>query len=103
LTSKIPASDSHHRLLSFTVYLFPHGAQMQDPAGAAARSQVMQLASGQQSVSPVLQIPTGLPPGTYDVTGTSTYQGPSICGVANPPDSTMVGTQWQNLGSVVIN
>ena len=102
LTSRIPTPDSHNPLLSFTIYLFPAGANTSFPANAVAYSRAMQLTPDQQSVTAVLSIPAGLAPGTYDVVGYSTWPGPSICGVPNPVDSTMVGTSVDGLGSIAV-
>jgi hypothetical protein len=79
------------------------GANENERAKAVAKSPVLRLAPGQQRVAPVVQIPAELAPGTYDVVGYATWPGPSLCGVANPADSTQVGSIWGVLGSVVIN
>lgn len=104
LTARIPASDPDRPLLSFTAYLMPPGASTNNErARAVAHSPVLRLTPDQQRVSPVLQIPTGLAPGTYDIVGYATWPFPSVCGVKNPANSTQVGTMWGVLGSVVIN
>lgn len=103
LPARIPASEPDRRLLSFTIYLMPPGADMNERARAVSQSPVQRLRPGQESVSPILQIPTRLAAGTYDVVGYATWPGPSLCGVANPAESTQVGSIWGVLGSVVIN
>jgi hypothetical protein len=103
LKARIPAPDSNHRLLSFAIYLFPPGVDTHDPAKAVSHSPVQELTPDQQSISPVLPVPTGLAAGTYNAVGYATWPGPSICGVPNPADSTVVGTEWEDLGSIVIN
>jgi hypothetical protein len=112
LAAQIRAHDPDRPLLSFMIYLMPPGADMNVPAAgvppekrvkAVSQSPVLRLAPDQQRVSPVLQIPAGLAPGTYDVVGYATFPSPSLCGVANPADSTQVGSIWGVLGSVVIN
>jgi hypothetical protein len=113
LPARILPSDPDRPLLSFTIYLLPHGVDMNErdkalsagrrPAGSVSQSPVLRLAPDQQRVSPVVQIPTGLAPGTYDVVGYATFPSPSVCGVANPADSTHVGGIWGVLGWVVIN
>jgi hypothetical protein len=103
LPARIPASDPDRRLLSFTIYLLPSGVDMNERARAVSVSPVLRLEPDQERVSPVLQIPTGLAPGTYDVVGYATFPSPSVCGVANRPDETEVASIWGVLGSVVIN
>lgn len=103
LNFRIPASDPDRPLLSFMIYLLPPGADMNERARAVSQSPVLKLAPDQQRVSQVLQIPTGLAPGTYDVVGYATFPSPSVCGVANPANSTKVGIIWGVLGWVVIN
>jgi hypothetical protein len=106
LPARIRPSDPDRPLLSFTIYLLPHdepGANMNERDKAVAQSPVLRLTPDQQRVSPVLQIPTGLAPGTYDVVGYATWPGPSVCGVKNPAHSTPVGRSWGVLGWVVIN
>jgi hypothetical protein len=103
LPARIRPSDPDRPLLSFTIYLMPPGVDMHERDKVVSQSPVLRLAPDQQRVSPVLQIPAGLAPGTYDVVGYATWPGPSLCGVANPADSTQVGSIWGVLGSVVIN
>jgi hypothetical protein len=108
LTARIPASDPDRRLLSFTIYLMPpgediKGAVASERAKAVSHSPVVQLTPDQQRVSTVLQIPTGLAPGTYNVVGYATYPGPSLCGFPNPTDAKEGGATMGTLGSVVIN
>jgi hypothetical protein len=108
LTARIPASAPDRPLLSFTIYLMPpgeyiKGAVASERAKAVSHSPVVQLTPDQQRVSTVLQIPTGLAPGTYDVAGYATYPGPSLCGFPNPTDATEGGATYGTLGSVVIN
>ena len=102
LIARIPAADSNHRLLSFAIYLFPPGVDTHDPANAVSHSPVLELTPSEQSLSPVLPVPTGLAAGTYTAVGYATWPGPSLCGIPNPPDSTAVGTEWEDLGSVVV-
>jgi hypothetical protein len=103
LPARIPASDPDRQLLSLTIYLMHPGANMNERAKAMAQSPVLPLTPHQGRVSPIVQIPTGLAAGTYDVVGYATWPGPSLCGVANPADSTQAGSSWGVLGSVVIN
>jgi len=103
LTARTTTSDPDRPLLSFTIYLMPPGTDMNEPARAVSRSPDLRLTPHQQRLSAVLQIPTGLAPGTYDIVGYATFPSPSLCGVANPADSKQVGTIWGVLGSVVIN
>jgi hypothetical protein len=103
LPARILPSDPDRRLLSLTIYLMHPGANENERAKAVAKSPVLPLTPHQERVSPIVQIPTGLAAGTYDVVGYATWPGPSLCGVANPADSTQVGSSWGVLGSVVIN
>ena len=103
LPARILPSDPDRPLLSFTIYLMPPGVDMHERDKVVSQSPVLRLAPGQQRVAPVVQIPAELAPGTYDVVGYATWPGPSLCGVANPADSTQVGSSWGVLGSVVIN
>jgi hypothetical protein len=115
LTALIPATTDRDRpLLSFRIYLLPHDALINQraeavpealwlAAEAVSQSEDLRLAPDQQRVSPVLQIPTGLAPGTYDIVGYGTYPSPSLCGVTNPAHSTRVGSIWGVLGWVVIH
>jgi hypothetical protein len=103
LPVQIPATEPDRPLLSFTIYLTPPGTQMNELYKVVAQSPVQRLTPDQQRVSPVLQIPTGLAPGTYDIMGLTTWPGPSLCGVKNPADSTQVGGSWGVLASVVVN
>jgi hypothetical protein len=114
LAAQIPAHAPDRPLLSFMIYLMPSGTGKDVPAvgvppekrgKAVSQSPVLRLAPDQQRVAPVLQIPAGLAPGTYDVVGYATFGGPSLCGVPNPADSPQVevGRMWGVLGSVVIN
>jgi hypothetical protein len=89
-------------LLTYAVYLLPAGPYMTEPANAVAQSPVLRLTPHQQHVSPVLRIPRGLAPGTYNLYGYATWPGPSVCGVKNPPHSTSIGMSWGGVGSVVI-
>lgn len=102
LPAKITVTESDRRLLTFQVYLLPSGADMNERDQAVARTAVMEVSPNQARISPVLQIPTGLAPGAYDLVGYATFPSPSLCGVANKADSTQVGTIWGVLGSVVI-
>lgn len=103
LTTQIPATAPDRSLLSFTIYIVPPGTNMNERTKAVAQSPVLKLALDQKRLSPVVQIPTSLAPGTYDIVGYATWPGPSLCGFANPADSTQVGSSWGVLGSVVIN
>lgn len=103
LPVQIPATQPDRPLLSFTIYLTPPGTQMTELDKAVSQSPVQRLTPDQQRVSQIVQIPTGLAPGTYDIVGLTTWPGPSLCGVKNPADSTQVGRSWGVLGSVVIN
>jgi hypothetical protein len=103
LPARIRPSGPDRPLLTFTVYLLPPGADMNERAKAVAQSAVLRLTPHQRRVSPVLHLPTGLAPGTYDIVGYATWPTPSLCGVTNPAHSTEVGTIWGILGSVLIN
>lgn len=102
LPVQIPTTQPDRPLLSFTIYLTPPGTQMTELDKAVSQSPVQRLTPDQQRVSQIVQIPTGLAPGTYDIVGLTTWPGPSLCGVKNPADSTQVGRSWGVLGSVVI-
>jgi hypothetical protein len=110
LPARIRASDPDRPLLSFQIWLLPSGVyeaafetDMNQRAKAVAHSPVLRLTPDQQRVSPVLQLPTGLAPGTYDLVGYATWPSPSVCGVTNRPDETGVGSSWGVLGWVVVN
>jgi hypothetical protein len=102
LRSRILDWGQDRPLLTYAVYLLPAGAYMTEPGDAVAQSPVLRLTPHQQHVSPVLQIPTGLAPGKYNLYGYATWPGPSLCGVKNPPHSTQIGMSWGGVGTVVI-
>lgn len=99
---KVPPTNADRHLRTLMVYLMPPGIDMNERDKAIAQSAVVDLAADQQRVSPVLQIPSDLAPGTYDLIGTATWPGPSLCGAVNPADSTQTGTSWGALLSIVI-
>ncbi len=103
LPAEIRRSGPDRPLLTFTIYLLPPGADMNERAKAVTQSPVLRLTPHQTRVSPTLQLPIGLPPGTYDIVGYATWPTPSLCGLTNPAHSTQVGTIWGVLGSILIN
>lgn len=106
LPSQIQATDPDRPLLTFKIYLTPPGPHgIEDkPAHAVATSPVLQLKPDHQRVAPVVPIPAGLTPGTYNIVGYGTYPAPSLCGVKNPAASSAGhGTIRGVLGWVVIN
>jgi hypothetical protein len=104
LPVRILPSDPDRRLLSFMIYLLPPRADLTtERYKVVSQSPVLRLAPDQQRVSPVLQLSTGLAPGTYDIVGYATFPSPSVCGHTNPANSTQTGAIWGVLGSVVIN
>lgn len=103
LPARIRPAGPDRPLLTFTIYLLPPGADMNERAKAVAQSPVLRLTPQQRRVSPVLHLPARLAPGTYDILGYATWPGPSLCGVTNPAEPQYVGTIWGVLGSVLIN
>jgi hypothetical protein len=97
LPARIPTQPDR-RLLSFRLYLKLHGTNL-----TVSQSPILRLTPDQQRVSPVLQIPTGLAPGTYDIVGSATFPSPSLCGPTNSADSTQTGAIWGVLAWVVVN
>jgi hypothetical protein len=102
LRSRILDWGQDRPLRTYAVYLLPARAYMTEPANAVAQSPVLRLSPHQQHVAPVLQIPTGLAPGKYNLYGYATWPSPSLCGVKNPPHSTQIGMSWGGVGAVVI-
>jgi periplasmic divalent cation tolerance protein len=102
LPARIPPTEPDRRLLTFQIDLMLPGVDMRQRSNAVAQSPVVRLTPDQERVSPVVQIPTGLPPGTYEIVGSATWPSPSLCGVTNPPDSTEVGHSRGVLGLLVI-
>ena len=106
LPAQILPHDSDRPLLTFQIYIMPHGLNMDDRERdkAVAQSAVLKLEPDQTSVSPIVPNPTGLAAGTYDVVGYATWPFPSVCGVKNPVDSPEgPGSSWGVLGSVVVS
>jgi hypothetical protein len=102
LPFRIPPTQPDRRLLTFTVYLLPHGANTSDHDRALSQSATLRLAPAQQRISPVLQIPATLAPGTYDLFGYATWPGPSLCLGANPAGSTQIGMEWGGVGRIAV-